>query len=344
MATTNYNIPTIDPTARIDIASDVNESLNSIDAILDTKANISYVDDKFIHKNVFLCGDSYSVEQDETTTDRYGIGHYLATMFENLTNGSICATGFCATYSGIHPEWHGWNFTNIISNATAEDIDTVIIAGGINDTGFSYDQIKTGCTNAINAAKTKWPAAKIYVIPSMNTWYLPTMSVYKVYRAVKDSCQENNVHCASYAWTWGVGKKSMLYMPGDDIHPNNTGAALFAKYIFSIVNQNIEDACILQYGSVSNASILYDHDVIIFSGQCIATNTNGTFGTMPDFIVWDGSTSMVGGSIYRASDAAAGSLVFNPTTRNISATGYTSVSVNEKFWATFVIGSTFFSV
>ena len=218
-------------------------------------------------RNVLFCGDSYGVEYD-SVDQFYGIGHYLSTLYPdswNVTNVSIAGTGFVAPNGSS-------TFPTMISGSTAVNIDTVIVAGGINDMSQSETSIYNGAVSCINNARTKWPTAEIIMVPMLYTWFLPSLKLKKVARAVKQACVDRGAMCIEGAWSWGIGHQNDWYVGASSVHPNSTGAEMMARRIHDCVDagqvdafDSITAACTPTAGTPT-LNITYDHDVLHITG------------------------------------------------------------------------------
>lgn len=225
-------------------------------------------------RNVLFCGDSYGVEYD--SVDRfYGIGHYLQSVYGtswNVTNVSVAGTGFVSANGSS-------TFPTMINASTATDIDTVIIAGGINDMSQTEAAIYNGAVSCINNAHTKWPGCEVFIIPMLYTWLLPTIDLRRVAWSVKRACMDAGATCIEGAWSWGLGHQSDWYIGPSSIHPNSTGSEAMARRIHNCVENNQVDAFNTINGASHYINVFYDHDNIRLTGMI----EYGTKAQMPDY-------------------------------------------------------------
>ena len=225
-------------------------------------------------RNVLFCGDSYSVEYD-SVDQFYGIGHYLQSVYGtawNVTNVSVAGTGFVSANGSS-------TFPTMINASSATDIDTVIIAGGINDMSQTETAIYNGAMSCINNAHTKWPGCQVFIIPMLYTWLLPTIDLRRVAWSVKRACMDAGATCIEGAWSWGLGHQSDWYIGPSSVHPNSTGAEAMARRIHNCVENNQVDA----FNTINAASryinVFYDHDSIRLTGMI----DYGAKAQMPDY-------------------------------------------------------------
>lgn len=225
-------------------------------------------------RNVLFCGDSYSVEYD-SVDQFYGIGHYLQSVYGtawNVTNVSVAGTGFVSSNGSS-------TFPTMINGSTAVDIDTVIIAGGINDISQTETAIYNGAVSCINNAHTKWPGCEVFIIPMLYTWLLPTIDLRRVAWSVKRACMDAGAACIEGAWSWGLGHQSDWYIGPSSVHPNSTGAEAMARRIHNCVENNQVDAFNTINGAAHYINVFYDHDSIRLTGLIKYGNKT----TMPDY-------------------------------------------------------------
>lgn len=225
-------------------------------------------------RNVLFCGDSYGVEYD-SVDHFYGIGHYLKSVYGtawNVTNVSVAGTGFVSQNGSK-------TFPTMINASTAENIDTVIIAGGINDLSQTETAIYNGAVSCINNAHTKWPGCEVFIIPMLYTWLLPTIDLRRVAWSVKRACMDAGATCIEGAWSWGLGHQSDWYIGPSSVHPNNTGAEAMARRIHNCVENKQVDAFNTINGASHYINVFYDHDNIRLTGMI----DYGNKAQMPDY-------------------------------------------------------------
>ena len=225
-------------------------------------------------RNVLFCGDSYSVEYD-SVDQFYGIGHYLQSVYAtawNVTNVSVAGTGFVSANGSS-------TFPTMINGSTAVDIDTVIIAGGINDMSNTETAIYNGAVSCINNAHAKWPGCEVFIIPMLYTWLLPTIDLRRVVWSVKRACMDAGATCIEGAWSWGLGHQSDWYIGPSSVHPNSTGAEAMARRIHNCVENKQVDAFNTINGASRYINVFYDHDNIRLTGMI----DYGVKAQMPDY-------------------------------------------------------------
>ena len=282
-------------------------------------------------RNVLFCGDSYGVEYD-SVDQFYGIGHYLQNVYGtawNVTNVSVAGTGFVSA--------NGSNtFPTMINTSAATGIDTVIIAGGINDLSQTETGIYNGAVSCINNAHTKWPGCEVFIIPMLYTWLLPTINLRKVVWSVKRACMDAGATCIEGAWSWGLGHQSDWYIGPSSVHPNSTGAEAMARRIHNCVENNQVDAFNTINGASNYINVFYDHDNIRLTGVInygakaqmpdyfqIGNPFNGNAGTAtPNIITFGFGMNTMGHT---------GVLIYNASTRQLSMGGDVSTGENCYF-------------
>jgi len=189
---------------------------------------------------VVFVGDSYGVGTGATleTGLAYKVAEKLhktvGTDFFNYSQGGI---GFGTETS----------FKTMIDNNTApnpESVTMVIIAGGRNDTNLSID---TEMTNCINAAKSKYPNATIYIVFDCSSKDRLEARVSTLYNyavnSYKNGCAFIDVSTLC---------KTAANCIADLYHPNASGYDLLAGGIVSVITGGNKVELPVQYVPITN--------------------------------------------------------------------------------------------
>ena len=223
MATTNYDIPTIDGSAAIDIAGDVNAALNAID-------NVIKDDTAKMQNEIVIIGDSFS-----DTTARQNLWPTLIPANYVVHNFAKSGAGFVSGSGGT--------FMSQADQAVAQITDvqpvkTVIVYGGINDLGasvsatdeaaaiiqlynklashFTYSNIAIAFTNAGFVTRSGQE--------DINNW---TSDIYQMIQSAAVP-----MFNAQY-WLFGFATNDVF---SDGLHPNARGSQIIATLMMQIVN------------------------------------------------------------------------------------------------------------
>lgn len=140
-------------------------------------------------------------------------------------------TGFVATDLGHDFLW----LLNQV--ADTEDVDTVLVVGGVNDTGLSG--IDTAVATFITRAKTLFPKAKIVICgpQGQQDQLTPSAQHSDDYIGVRDqmanACTANGVaYIDPHLW-FNTSFREASYYTADGVHPTSAGFRLYVSRIIS---------------------------------------------------------------------------------------------------------------
>lgn len=261
MPTTNYNIPTIDPNGKIDVASDVNSALNAIDTALNTidtaldgKAptnhasseptygiateeqyghiKLSDIYDLLTQDEIVIIGDSFS-----DTTARENL--WPTYIPENYTVRNYAKSG-AGFVSGTGGTFYSQAQAAVAGVANKRKVKTVIVYGGINDFGNSvsasdeYEAIQ----RIYDYLSAEFAYSNVIVIctnagfvtreaqEGLATW------ISDIYRKNSASIKQVPLINAQY-WLFGWATTDVFT---DSLHPNQAGSNIIAKLMMQLVN------------------------------------------------------------------------------------------------------------
>lgn len=231
-------------------------------------------------RTVVFVGDSYGIGTGATleTGLAYKIAEKLnktvGTDFFNYSQGGI---GFGTETS----------FKTMIDNNTApspENVTTLIIAGGRNDTNLSIDIEMTNC---INAAKSKYPNATIYIVFDCSSKDRLEARVSTLYNyainSYKNGCAFIDVSTLC---------KTAANCIADLYHPNANGYDLLAGGIVSVITGGNKVELPVQYVPITNDAGLNMYLVatdttsqIVIQGNITLNETAKSTGNANNYLV-----------------------------------------------------------
>ena len=165
----------------------------------------------------------------------------LCDSYGNRTNGNGQTVGDILTAKGIDLAYYTaisgagiTSLSNHLSDYTGDHdkITDVIYAGGANDNSGTYAGLKTLVVNAISAAKTSYPNARIHIIPwgmcfADTSW--AQFLLETTIRSYTDGASEGGAYIAENA-QYMLRNTQML--ESDMIHPNASGVDYIADKVF----------------------------------------------------------------------------------------------------------------
>lgn len=181
---------------------------------------------KATKKTMVVCGDSWSNQ----TTHPDWPGRVAKQLNLKLENKAISGTG-----------WNvGTTFKEQLAEATSasDDVAYVFGIGGINDciAGYGYDTITTAITSFINSAKSKYPNARIVILPMQtprNT-HSSFAKAYKLSAVLGRNVSQRGVAILNFT---GLLMASTLW-DDEGLHPSTYGMEVFTSAILSAINGN----------------------------------------------------------------------------------------------------------
>lgn len=191
-------------------------------------------------KRYILIGDSYleGYSSDGMYTDW---GTYLKQM-RNIADGDIFVgrmggTGFCATNSDV-------NFLTLLQNITVtnpETITDIIACGGLNDGGYSNEQIFNAISGFCTIARTRFPNARINIGMISNDYRDDTGTIS--YRNRLSKVYDCYNKCAAYGAHYLSGVENAVApnaLASDLYHPNGNGQYAIAIAISNALEGSFE--------------------------------------------------------------------------------------------------------
>lgn len=186
-----------------------------------------------------IIGDSFTSIYDEGARGgaKSWADEFSKISKNNVINMSDGMAGFVRTGS----TWH-LNFNDMLTkaitenNLTNENVDRIIIYGGVNDIihNETDDNIVSGVINLANNIKTNLPNANVYL-----AYYNTGINRITKENKIKISKVQNAVQ--KYGWNfniacgWLFGENYKCYM-SDRLHPNQTGCERILSCIINMLN------------------------------------------------------------------------------------------------------------
>lgn len=189
----------------------------------------------FKTKNLLLIGDSYN-DGNGGTSGR-GWGYYLqqftgcsATIVHQNGGGFAVAGNSNASYPNK-------KYSELVSSLPSAIYDYVIVQSGWNDASPTANtggasEISSGIDAFVTAIRAKYPTADIIILPCYNDTYPLNTQQYRLLTIAKTAVKNNVRTCFdSFLWMQNSG-----YNASDNIHLNDNGYQLLAKYIYAFLN------------------------------------------------------------------------------------------------------------
>jgi hypothetical protein len=208
------------------LSTSVGNNSSQIARILEKLGQAQYEDGYLV-----TFGDSYA----DSTKREHTWSYQLSTMFPELQWKNYAKSGAGFNVSNIA------TFAQQIANCVADasvDKDKVkiaVCAGGRNDI-LDYDTGLTKARDVVAAMETAFPHAIIVIAPMLfDHATLNETGMQKYYAllngATTAAAGDRRVVVADSAYVWCKGEDS--WFPSGDIHPNETGAKVIAKYLYT---------------------------------------------------------------------------------------------------------------
>ena len=172
-----------------------------------------------------------------------------------------------------------YNFYTLISEVPDDtEITDVVIGGGFNDAGASYNAISTGISNVYTLCSVKFPNAKVHIAPigwSKNA--SSKSSLIYTYNYYNAAC--NNIPQIDYLMNTQYALHNYFEVfSSDGFHPNENGQTAIANAVY--------DAMI--YGC-ANISITSDFDFDVADGAFSVKPQMNTFVNNDSTTLWTDS-------------------------------------------------------
>lgn len=175
-------------------------------------------------------GDSYADNTRERTWS-----YQLSTMFPELQWKNYAKAGAGFNVSGV-PTF-AQQVANCVADSTVDKskVKVAVCAGGRNDI-LDYNTGLTKARDVVVAMEAAFPNAIIVIAPMLfDHATLDEGGMWKYYAllsgATAAATGNHRVVVADSAYVWCKGEDS--WFPSKDIHPNETGAKVIAKYLYT---------------------------------------------------------------------------------------------------------------
>ena len=220
---TKWDKNTTDITA---LSTSVGSNSAQIATILEKLGQAQYEDGYLV-----TFGDSYA----DSTQKEHTWSYQLSTMLPELQWKNYAKSGAGFNVSGIP------TFAQQVANCAADTsvdknkIKVAVCAGGRNDI-LDYNAGLTKAHDVVVAMKTAFPNAIIVIAPMLfDHATLDEGGMQKYYGLLSGALNavtgNRRVIVADSAYVWCKGEPS--WFPSGDIHPNETGAKVIAKYLYT---------------------------------------------------------------------------------------------------------------
>lgn len=192
------------------------------------------IDNNRLTHATYLCiGDSYA--QAEVAANTWP-GRLKNVLGDNATviNAAVSGGGFTTSTTFKNQII---NKANTMNQSARDAVDCVIIAGGRNDIGSQSEKtLFDASLNTIIAASSNFKNAVILLVPMLWDAGVAQSSYdyVKAQQYLQGGIQAdvpNPVIPVNWAWTWLKGNGGAIQT--DNVHPNNIGALIIAKYMIA---------------------------------------------------------------------------------------------------------------
>ena len=275
MATPNYEIPTIDPEGKINIAADVNGALNKIDEVLktglDEKAPVNHAsqDATYGQGTSEVFGHLKITDEVANTAAATGIAASPKAVYDVNTKNIILCIG--DSFTAVDTRAYSWptqlpecydvhnyakgsagfvvsgnTFDSQLETAIADEtfdhdlVKTVLVYGGYNDHASDPIEVRKAINALFLKAKQNFPSADVKIVFG-NAGVYNREQQDNYFKFVNDvlRASTNNVPaiCACF-WLWGFQVESVF--TSDHLHPNQAGANVIASHMAAIIENNFD--------------------------------------------------------------------------------------------------------
>lgn len=194
--------------------------------------------DNIRNKNFLIIGDSYAngVTNSTETTNSW-VDYFKSSMkVSNLIKLAENGSGFVSQGESGHT-FQGLVQSNIDNIENKEDIDYIIICGGINDVQFDFDTINTNVKNCIEYLQNNFKNAQIYLGMISNRKDMTTDGENVRFQLMNKILRIYQYACRYGAFYLNGVEKIMKYkyfISDDNIHPTINGY----QYLGSAIAQS----------------------------------------------------------------------------------------------------------
>ena len=185
------------------------------------------------YANIVLIGDSYLCGVG--TSPAQGWGYY----FRQAIGSNATVTEFGNSGAGFVAKGHsdpmtGMNFSAQVDYAAqhvpdANAVDYVVIGGGWNDNGSSYQTIYDATASCVDNARSKFPNAKVVVVSLSNELHSQGAGYINANIAIVKGAHHAGADTPDMSWMWLKANSDVT--SSDGIHPNATGYEMQGRMI-----------------------------------------------------------------------------------------------------------------
>jgi lysophospholipase L1-like esterase len=173
-------------------------------------------------------GDSFTEGFQASTTAKRWSSLISARMGWTEQNYGVGGSGFTvAGSSGAVPAGRTFLAQAQAANAAGVVPNVVVVAGGQNDGATS---VSTAAGTFIDYVRSAWPKARIVAVPGFWNATPPTTALWDRYGEWLTVFYGRNIETITGAPIWLFGRPGN--MNGDATHPNDSGYALLASFIY----------------------------------------------------------------------------------------------------------------
>lgn len=243
------------------LSSSVSTNAAQIAAIREKLGQAQYSDGYLV-----TFGDSYADNTRERTWS-----YQLSTMLPELTWKNYAKAGAGFNVSGI-PTF-ARQIANCVADATVDKskVKVAVCAGGRNDI-LDYDTGLPKAREVVSAMIAAFPNAIIVIAPMLFDHATLNESGMDKYSglfngAIGASWGNHRVVIADSAYVWCKGEPS--WFPSGDIHPNETGAKVIAKYLYTACRDSYrgrQEYAVSMFGNM-RVEFKMQNGIIVADGQ-----------------------------------------------------------------------------
>lgn len=243
-----------------------------------------------INKNVLLIGDSYTNSSSKPGSSASDTP-WVTKFKKNCPNFTVY--NYAASGSGVvKANAAGYTFITCLNEAiddlADEEIDLIIIYGGINDANANLTGISSAVTSLVKTAQNKWPDAQCHVFAC--NWMKKAISTNNINYYIPywiSGCFDTYaiVHTDCYHWLFRED-----YYASDGYHPSDDGYSYIELRIRSAINGSTFDTTNFIFmdtdsnggkGTLTSTQFPVVNGVIVFGSLTIhptsSTPTNESF-------------------------------------------------------------------
>ena len=243
------------------LSTSVGSNSSQIASILEKLGQSQYSDGYLV-----TFGDSYADNTRERTWS-----YQLSTMFPELQWKNYAKAGAGFNVSGI-PTF-AQQIANCVADSTVDKskVKVAVCAGGRNDT-LNYDTGLPRAREVVSAMAAAFPNAIIVIAPMLFDHATLNEDGMDTYRglfsgAIAGSLGNHRVVIADSAYVWC--KSETGWFPSNDIHPNETGAKVIAKYLYTACRDSYrgrQEYAVSMLGSM-RVEFKLQNGIIVADGQ-----------------------------------------------------------------------------